>query len=61
MNPLTIPMMTKSSQPVLTTVLLGIVIVLILVVCYLLATHLYASRKRKKAGHSHHTGHHGNH
>lgn len=61
MNPITIPMMTKQSQPVLTTVLLVVVIVLIGVVCYLLACHQHGARKRKKAGQSNHTGHHGNH
>lgn len=61
MNPITIPMMTKQSQPVLTAVMLGIVIVLFVGVCYLLACHEHGARKRKKAGHSKHTGHHGNH
>lgn len=61
MNPITIPMMTKSSQPVLAAVLLVLVFGAILGVCFLLARHEHRARKRKKAGHSHHTGHHGNH
>jgi len=38
-----------------------LVIAAILGVCYMLACHEHRSRKRKKAGHSNHTGHHGNH
>ncbi len=61
MNPITIPMMTKQSQPVLTAVMLVLVIAAFAGVCWLLACHEHRSRKRKKAGHSPHTGHHGNH
>jgi len=61
MNPITIPMMTKSHQPVLTGVLLVLVIAAILGVCFLMARHEHRARKRRKHGHSNHTGHHGNH
>lgn len=61
MNPITIPMMTKHSQPVLTAVLLVLVIAAFAGVCYLLACHQHGARKRKKTGQSSHTGHHGNH
>jgi len=61
MNPLTIPMMVKSSSPVLSAVLLTGTLVSILAVCFLLLRHEHRTRKAKKRGDSPHTGHHGNH
>lgn len=61
MNPITIPMMVKSSQPVLAAVLLALVGAAFAGVCYLMLRHEHHARKRKKHGHSNHTGHHGNH
>jgi hypothetical protein len=61
MNPLTVPMMVKSQQPVLTAVLLVLVGAAILAVCFMLLRHQRGARKRKKHGDSPHTGHHGNH
>lgn len=61
MNPITIPMMTKSSQPVLTAVLLAAVIAAFVCVCFLMARHEHRSRKRKKNDHGNHAGRHGNH
>lgn len=61
MNPITIPMMVKGSQPVLAAVLLALVAAAFLGVCFLLGRHHHRARKRKKHGHGNHTGHHGNH
>lgn len=61
MNPITVPMIVKSSQPVLTAVLLAIIGVLIGCVLYLLFRHEHRTRKARKGGHSPHTGRHGNH
>lgn len=61
MNPITVPMMVKSQQPVLTAVLLVLVGVAILGVCFMLLRHERGTRRRKKHGDSPHTGHHGNH
>lgn len=61
MNPITIPMMVKSQQPVLTFVMLALVIAAFAGVCWLLGRHHHHARKRKKHGQSPHTGHHGNH
>ncbi len=61
MNPITIPMMVKQSHPVMTAVLLVLVLAAILGVCFLMLRHQHHARKRKKHGHSPHTGHHGNH
>ncbi|MDD5302370.1 MAG: hypothetical protein PHS14_04600 [Elusimicrobia bacterium] len=61
MNPLTIPMMVKTNQPVLTFVLLALVGAAIVGVCYLMLRHQHHTRKRKKNGRNNHTGHHGNH
>lgn len=61
MNPITIPMMVKGHQPVLAAVLLALIGAAFLGVCFLMARHQHHARKRKKHGHSPHTGHHGNH
>lgn len=61
MNPLTVPMIVKQSNPVLTAVLLTVIGVLIGCVLYLLFRHEHRTRVAKKKGHSPHTGHHGNH
>ncbi|MBI4062038.1 MAG: hypothetical protein HY403_11495 [Elusimicrobia bacterium] len=61
MNPLTIPMIVKTSQPVLTAVLLGVIGALIGCVLYWMLRHEHRTRKARKHGHSPHTGHHGNH
>lgn len=61
MNPLTVPMIVKSSQPVLTAVLLAIIGVLIGCVLYLMFKHERRARKARKRGESPHTGRHGNH
>lgn len=61
MNPITVPMMVKSQQPVLSFVLLVLVAGAILGVCWMLGCHHHRARKRKKDGQDNHTGHHGNH
>jgi len=61
MNPITIPMMVKSQQPVLTAVLLAFIAAAIVGVCWMLGRHHREDRKRKKRGDSPHTGRHGNH
>jgi hypothetical protein len=61
MSTITIPMMVKSTQPVLTFVLLAAVGAAIACVCYLLLRHQHRVRKAKKDGRGPHTGHHGNH
>lgn len=61
MSPIAVPFIVKSHQPVLTFVLLGIIGAAIGAVCYWLGLHHHEERKRKKHGHSPHTGRHGNH
>lgn len=61
MNPITTPMMVKGHQPVLAAILLVLIAAAFLGVCYLMLRHQHHTRKRKKAGRSDHTGHHGNH
>lgn len=61
MNPITVPMMVKQSHPVMTGILLVLVLAAIVGVCFMMLRHQHHTRKRKKAGHSDHTGHHGNH
>ncbi len=61
MNPLTVPMIVKTSHPTMTVVLLAVVGSLIGFVLYLMLRHQHRARKAKKSGHSSHTGQHGNH
>jgi hypothetical protein len=61
MNPITIPMIAKSSNPLVTTVLFTAVVAAIGFVLYLMLRHEHRTRKARKKGHSPHTGHHGNH
>lgn len=61
MTPLTVPMMVKAHDPVLTGVLLTVIGALIGCVLYMMFRHEHRTRKAKKKGDSPHTGHHGNH
>ena len=61
MDPITITMLGKSTQPVLTYTLLTFVACAIAGVAYMLFRHQHRTRKARKHGHSPHTGHHGNH
>lgn len=61
MNPITVPMMVKSHEPVLAFVLLALVGAAIAGVCWWLGLHHHRARKRRKHGQDNHTGHHGNH
>ena len=61
MTPLTVPMMVKAHDPILTGILLTVIGVLIGCVLYMMFRHEHRTRAAKKKGHSPHTGHHGNH
>lgn len=61
MNPLTVPMIVKATNPVLTAVLLAIIGLLIGCVLYMMFRHEHRTRKARKRGDSPHTGRHGNH
>lgn len=56
-----IPMTVKTTQPILTYVLLAAVCAAIVCVCYMMFRHEHRTRKARKKGHSPHTGRHGNH
>ena len=61
MNPLTVPMIVKASQPILTFIMLSAVGCASAFVLYLMVRHELRIREAKKRGHGPHTGHDGNH
>ena len=62
MTSLNLPFITKSPNPLLTFICLGLVLAAFAFVIYLLAGHHHADRKAKKLGHDRHNdGRHGNH
>ena len=61
MNPLTVPMIVKTTHPALTLIMLAAVGAAILFVLYMILRHEVRTRAARKRGHSPHTGHHGNH
>ncbi len=61
MDSITLPMIAKTSHPVLTAVLLVIVGSMIAGVLYLLLRQRRRTRAAKKSGATPHTGRHGNH
>ncbi len=61
MHPLSVPLIIKTSSPVLTYTLLSIVIALMAYIVFLMFQHHRITRAAKKRGDSTHTGRHGNH